>query len=104
MGAFNSASGPQERDVTVNFPAPGMYPYEMDYFECCGDGLAFTVGIAGAAGMPPTGNLALSPYTQSARPVGQTQTFNVAALDPSGAALPTRLVPLAITAPNPHHL
>src|SRR5260370_436846 len=83
MGAFNSASGPQERDVTVNFPAPGMYPYEMDYFECCGDGLAFTVGIAGAAGMPPTGNLALSPYTLSAKPVGQFQTLNVAARDAS---------------------
>ncbi|HKB33094.1 MAG TPA: hypothetical protein VKF16_04440, partial [Candidatus Dormibacteraeota bacterium] len=104
MGAFNSPTGPQERDVTVNFPAPGMYPYEMDYFECCGDGLAFTVGIAGAAGMPPTGNLALSPYTQSARLVGQTQTFNVAAMDASGAALPNLLITLAITGANAHQL
>src|SRR5258708_39130089 len=54
--------------------------------------------------MPPTGNLALSPYTQSARLVGQTQTFNVAAMDASGAALPNLLITLAITGANAHQL
>src|SRR5260370_15986200 len=32
MGAFNSPTGPQEPDVTVNFPAPRLDPDEMDYF------------------------------------------------------------------------
>ena len=104
MGAFNSPTGPQERDVVVNFPAPGMYAYEMDYFECCGDGLAFTVGISGAAGMPPTGNLALSPYTMSAKTVGQSQTVNVAAMDASGAPMPNLQVMLNITGANPQQL
>ncbi len=103
-GAFNSASGPQERDVTVNFPAPGMYAYEMDYFECCGDGLAFTVGIAGAAGMPPTGNLALSPYTLSAKQVGQFQTLDVAAMDASGSPMTGLSITLNITGANARQL
>src|SRR5258708_30671899 len=29
MGAFNSPTGPQERDETVNFPATRMYTYDV---------------------------------------------------------------------------
>jgi RHS repeat-associated protein len=100
MGSFNAPSGPQRRDVIVSFPNPGMYAYEIDYFECCGDGLAFTVGIAGATGMPPTGNLALSPYIVSAKQVGQSQTLNVAAMDASGVAMANLPILLTISGAN----
>ncbi len=104
VAAFNAQSGPQERDTTVNFPAPGSYSYEIDYFECCGDGLAFTFGTRGNAGMPPTGNLSLSPYMLSARTVGQPLSVNVAAMDASGVALPNLGVDLNVTGANSQHL
>jgi RHS repeat-associated protein len=101
VAAFNGQSGPQERDTTVNFPAPGSYAYEIDYWECCGDGLAFTFGTGGNAGMPPTGNILLSPATLAAKQVGQSQTVNVAAMDASGVALPNLGISLNITGANP---
>jgi RHS repeat-associated protein len=104
MGAFNGQSGPQRRDVIVNFPAPGTYPYEMDYFECCGDGIAFTVGIAGITAMPPTGNLALSPSTLNAKAVGQPVTLNVSAMDASGVAMANLEITLTVTGANARQL
>ncbi len=29
--------------ATIHFPGPGLYPYEIDYFECCGGELSMTV-------------------------------------------------------------
>lgn len=104
VGAFNGQSGPQERDVTVNFPAPGTYPYEVDYFECCGDGLAMTFGDRGNSAMPPTGNLALSPASLPAKNAGQSVTVSVAAMDASGVALPNLGIDLGITGANAQHL
>jgi len=43
--------------VTVNFPAAGVYPIEVDYAECCGDGARLAMSAragAGAGGSGPT--------------------------------------------------
>jgi hypothetical protein len=31
MGGVNQRSAPASSAITVNFPAPGVYPYEVDY-------------------------------------------------------------------------
>ncbi|MGH2518031.1 MAG: hypothetical protein ACRDHP_20500, partial [Ktedonobacterales bacterium] len=58
-GNNNCCSG----TVTVNFPTAGTYPYEVDYFECCGDGLGITMTTTNASGVStavaPTGSLTL---------------------------------------------
>ena len=48
VGAWNQPSGGAvgTYPVTVHFPAPGTYPYEIDYFDCCGQPLSLTLAIA----------------------------------------------------------
>jgi RHS repeat-associated protein/uncharacterized repeat protein (TIGR01451 family) len=48
VGAWNQQGGsaPQTFPVTVHFPAPGTYPYEIDYFECCSSDLSLTMTVA----------------------------------------------------------
>ena len=50
VGALNGPSAPTQAQVTVNFPAAGSYPLEVDYTECCGGELALTLGTT--AGNP----------------------------------------------------
>ncbi|TMD83114.1 MAG: hypothetical protein E6I78_13180, partial [Chloroflexi bacterium] len=45
VGAFN-LPGAGTRPVTVHFPAPGTYPYELDYFESNADALSLTMSVA----------------------------------------------------------
>lgn len=52
VGALNGPSSPNQAQVTVNFPAAGTYPVEVDYTECCGGQLALTLGTT--AGNPIT--------------------------------------------------
>jgi len=48
VGAWNQQTGnaPQTFPVTVHFPSAGSYPYEIDYFECCGNELSLTMTVA----------------------------------------------------------
>jgi RHS repeat-associated protein/uncharacterized repeat protein (TIGR01451 family) len=48
VGAWNQPSGGAvgTYPVTVHFPAPGTYPYEIDYFDCCGQPLSLTLAVA----------------------------------------------------------
>ena len=61
VGALNGPSAPTQAQVTVNFPAAGIYPMELDYTECCGGQLALTMGttagnpIPSGAGCPAPG-------------------------------------------------
>ncbi len=52
VGAYNEPSPPTEREVTVDFPAAGTYPVEIDYTECCGGQLSLTVQANGET-IPP---------------------------------------------------
>jgi hypothetical protein len=56
VGAYNTASAPALRPVTVNFPSAGVYPIEIDYSECCGGELVLLLGTDQAPGpIPATG-------------------------------------------------
>src|SRR4051812_41808045 len=48
VGAWNQSSGGSvgTYPVTVHFPAAGTYPYEIDYFDCCGQPLSLTLAVA----------------------------------------------------------
>ena len=54
VGALNGPSAPTQAQVTVNFPAAGTYPMEVDYTECCGGQLALTLGTTAGNPIPPT--------------------------------------------------
>jgi RHS repeat-associated protein len=102
MGGFNTPTAPVANSIVVHFPAPGSYPYELDYSECCGGLLALTmtVGQSNFRGVPPTGSLTISPNDPPTLPAGQTQTFTVQALDASGLAVPNVGVALIINGAN----
>lgn len=48
VGAYNLPGGahPATHPVTIHFPAPGNYPYELDYFEAGGGDLSLTMTVA----------------------------------------------------------
>lgn len=54
VGAYNSTAPPGTEQVTVNFPAAGSYPMEMDYTECCSGPLFVTLGTTSASVIPPS--------------------------------------------------
>jgi len=52
-GAFNfSEAADNVNNITVDFPAAGTYPMELDYNECCGGQLAITLAANGTI-VPP---------------------------------------------------
>ncbi|MHB8857268.1 MAG: DUF7948 domain-containing protein [Bellilinea sp.] len=88
MGSVNVPTSPVRNSVTVNFPAPGVYPFEIDYSECCGWQQALTLAVRETGyGVTPTAALVISPNAQQSHSIGQQQTFTITALDASGAAL-----------------
>jgi RHS repeat-associated protein len=106
LGAFNNATAPVANTIVVHFPAPGSYPYELDYTECCGgqEVLTMAVGQTNSKGVPPTGSLTLSPNSPPTLAAGQTQTFTVKASDASGAVVPNLGVALIINGANMQQL
>lgn len=106
MGAFNSATAPIANTIVVHFPAPGTYPYELDYTECCAgqEALTMAVGQANSKGVPPTGSLVLSPNNPPTLAAGQTQTFTVQASDASGLPVPNAGIALIINGANQQQL
>ena len=54
VGALNVPCCPTQAQVTVNFPAAGTYPMEVDYIECCGGQLALTLGTTAGTPILPT--------------------------------------------------
>ncbi len=69
VGAFNQAGGaaPASYQVTVHFPSAGAYPYELDYFECCGSQLSLTMTVVSVNAGPY--NLSTG-YADTIRPAG----------------------------------
>ena len=49
MGGVNQRSAPASSSITVNFPAPGMYPYEVDYAKGGDKNLTLTMRRADSA-------------------------------------------------------
>ena len=108
MGAVNNGEPPTGSQVTVNFPAPGVYPYELDYFECCDGQLALTMAVVPVGGgtpgnLPPTGSVVVTPTLLSGN-TGTTQTVTATVTDAGGNAVPGMLVQLGTTGANPQQL
>jgi RHS repeat-associated protein/uncharacterized repeat protein (TIGR01451 family) len=101
MGSYNQPSSPARNSVTVNYPAPGIYPFEIDYTECCGGQLALTLAVRETGfGVTPTAALVISPYTQQTHYIGQQQSFTITALDASGLPLVDMPVMLRVQGMN----
>lgn len=100
MGAYNTETGPRGNQVTVHFPAAGVYPYELDYAECCGGELSMTMTSANGRGIPPAGNLSLSPGSVPTQPTGQPLTMTVAVMDAGGQPVANLPVVLSIAGTN----
>ncbi len=47
VGRADDLHGPGGENLTVNFPAAGYYPFELDYTECCQDPLTLVMGSDG---------------------------------------------------------
>ncbi|MGI8666876.1 MAG: RHS repeat-associated core domain-containing protein [Jatrophihabitans sp.] len=99
-GAYDEPTGPVGNEVTVHFPAAGVYPYELDYSECCGGELSMTMSSADGTGIPPAGNLNLTPGSLPSQPVGQPLTVTVAAMDAGGQPLANLPVVLSVGGAN----
>ncbi len=99
MGADNGPQSPIGNQVVVNFPAPGTYPYEVDYTECDGGQLALTMaqGASSSTGIPPTGSLTVSPNSINPLPFGGSQAFTIFAGDAAGNPVPNVHVGLVVT-------
>lgn len=102
MGAYNAPTAPVANRIVVHFPQAGIYPYEVDYSECCAGQLALTVaaGNVSSNGVPPTGSLKLTPINLTAKPTGQTQTLTVEAYDGGGAPVANAGIALIVNGPN----
>jgi RHS repeat-associated protein len=88
--------------IIVNFPAPGTYPFEIDYYECCGSSLGMVLTSSGPSpvGIPLTGSLTLSPTSVSPLPFGGQQSFTVFAANAAGVPVPNLGVSLLVTGAN----
>ncbi len=101
-GFANSIGG---FSMTVHFPGPGTYPYELDYVECCdlpligGDTLSLmmSMGPIGSSGLPPTSTLTITPNSLNPLPAGGQQVFTVTATDASGHPVPNLGVTLEVS-------
>jgi RHS repeat-associated protein len=102
--------------ISINFPAPGSYPYELDYTDNGAGGsplnapqdflsLTMVSGTGSSnSGLPPSGSLTLSPTNPSALATGQTQTFTATVTDATGAGVPNATVALNVGGANQRQL
>jgi RHS repeat-associated protein len=105
MGASPIDNSTNGFSMTVNFPGPGTYPYELDYVECCGynarDGLSLMTWAAmpngTTSGIPPAASLTLTPNSIQPLPIGGQQAFTIFASDATGAAVPNLGLILSVT-------
>ncbi|MGD8813064.1 MAG: Ig-like domain-containing protein, partial [Anaerolineales bacterium] len=103
MGAYNRPTAPIANNIVVNFPAAGIYPYEVDYTECCAGELALLMGVSGT-GIPPSGSLTISPNSVADQPAGGDLTFIVTAKDASDLPLEDLTIALMIQGRNQQQL
>jgi RHS repeat-associated protein len=100
MGAYNQPTAPVGNEIVVHFPKAGTYPYEVDYSECCGGQLAMTMSGSSGLGVPPAGNLSLTPVNVPTQTVGQPVHLTVAAMDASGNPIPSLPITMTVSGVN----
>ena len=103
MGTFNHNTGPQPNTVNVHFPAPGVYPYEIDYSEVWpGSSMCLSVRMHGTGhGVNPSGTIAMSPAVTSSGPVGSSKTYTVAVMGAAGTPIANLPLAVHVTGANP---
>ena len=94
MGGVNQRSAPAASSIVVNFPAAGVYPYEVDYAKGGDNNLTLAM-TAGGAPIPAAVLLTMTPNTEPSTTAGQFVALTIQARDLNGAALPN--VPLSVT-------
>ena len=99
VGGYQDPSAPTARSVVVNFPAPGTYPFEIDYTECHSGALSLTLGTSAGA-LPPAGDVSLAPIGAVTSTVGSSRTLTAAVMDAGGASVTGTEVALTLTGPN----
>lgn len=106
MSYNNGTDPPLATTVVFNVPGPGTYPYEIDYFECCSGtvGLNMTISQSTTYGLPPIGQLTITPSTPASIQIGQTETLTVKAIEGSGAPIANLNVGLQINGANTRQL
>jgi RHS repeat-associated protein len=105
MGAYNQASAPSAGStITVNFPQPGNYPYELDYANTGVSTPMLTVASSANSGLivPPAGALLLTPISVPPQSTGNTQAVTVNVTDAMGNHLAKQAVALTVTGANPN--
>nr|MBA3532967.1 Ig-like domain-containing protein [Ardenticatenales bacterium] len=101
MGAFNVITPPVGHDVTVFFPEPGVYPYEIDYSQGPrGDATLTVTTVELGMGVPPSGVLTITPNAVERQPAGGLQTLTVTATDAAGGRVANLPVQLNLTGMN----
>jgi hypothetical protein len=100
MGGVNQRSAPASSSITVNFPAPGVYPYEVDYAKGGDKNLTLTM-LSGGAPIQPATLLTLSPPQGTPLQTGQIEALNVSALATDAVAVGNLPVTVTVTGVNP---
>jgi hypothetical protein len=94
IAANNGPSTGSATPIVVNFPAPGVYPYEFDYRSGTGGALALSVPVR------PLNSLALTSNNNVTRPTNQPSSFTVQAKDETGAAIPNLALTVTVSGAN----
>lgn len=104
MGATNYDYFQSNTSVTVYFPEPGVYPYEIDYSQGINDQRVSLVNTKAKVVVTPSISLVISPFTNQNHLVNASQTFTVTATDASGAPLKNYPVTLLVRGANTQDL
>ena len=75
VAAYNlgNAAGPSTYRITIHFPEAGTYPYELDYFQCCGSQLS--LALSTATFNPSSALSVYTGYADGLRPGGSVFPF-----------------------------
>jgi YD repeat-containing protein len=87
MGGVNQRETPTTSSITVNFPASGPYPFELDYAKG-GDAKLTLTMQAGGLPIPSAALLVLSPNAPPSLTTSSIQTVNINAIDPTALSSP----------------
>jgi RHS repeat-associated protein len=98
---LNSSLATWPFNASFTFPAPGTYPFEVDYAENGGGGLTFSV-LASSSGpaASSSASVALTPNSTISPTIGTSQTFTATVTNSANFPQANRLVVLSISGAN----
>ncbi|NJL54748.1 hypothetical protein HC928_05810 [bacterium] len=112
MGGHDDDFPPTRASITINFPAPGIYPYELNYTQWNTDRMTLTMNDVqpyrpGAGGsdesaLAPAGTLHLSSAAGAPQPVDTAVSVTVTAIDASNTPQAGLTVALSVRGANPN--